>query len=51
MLNSWPSTACLIWSFSEGDLEVDCHHTVEDISDLGAAVLEALGDKQGIVVR
>ena len=34
----------------EGDLEVDCHHTVEDISlTLGAAVLEALGDKQGIV--
>ncbi|MEC8544162.1 MAG: imidazoleglycerol-phosphate dehydratase HisB [SAR324 cluster bacterium] len=34
----------------EGDLGVDCHHTVEDISlTLGAAVLEALGDKQGIV--
>lgn len=34
----------------EGDLEVDCHHTVEDISlTLGAAVLEALGDKQGII--
>ena len=33
----------------EGDLEVDCHHTVEDISlTLGATVLEALGDKQGI---
>ena len=29
---------------------MDCHHTVEDISlTLGAAVLEALGDKQGIV--
>ena len=34
----------------EGDLEVDCHHAVEDISlTLGAAVLEALGDKQGII--
>ena len=33
----------------KGDLEVDGHHTVEDIGiDLGQAVREALGDKVGI---
>ncbi|MCL2559021.1 MAG: imidazoleglycerol-phosphate dehydratase HisB [Turicibacter sp.] len=32
-----------------GDLEVDCHHTVEDVGlALAAALLEALGDKVGI---
>lgn len=32
-----------------GDLEVDCHHTVEDTGIvLGQAVAEALGDKAGI---
>ena len=32
-----------------GDLEVDCHHTVEDIGIvLGSALNEALGDKEGI---
>lgn len=32
-----------------GDLEVDCHHTVEDIGIvLGQAIAEALGDKAGI---
>jgi imidazoleglycerol-phosphate dehydratase len=33
-----------------GDLEVDDHHTVEDVAlVLGAAVSEALGDRSGIV--
>lgn len=33
-----------------GDLEVDDHHTVEDVAlVLGAAVAEALGDRSGIV--
>jgi len=32
-----------------GDLEVDCHHTMEDIGlVLGQAVSEALGDRSGI---
>lgn len=33
----------------KGDLEVDSHHSVEDIAIvLGKAILEALGDKKGI---
>ena len=33
-----------------GDLEVDSHHTVEDVGIvLGMAIKEALGDRQGIV--
>lgn len=33
----------------KGDLEVDCHHTIEDTGIvLGQAILEALGDKKGI---
>ena len=33
----------------EGDLEVDCHHTIEDCGIvLGTAIREAVGDKQGI---
>ncbi|MGH8823216.1 MAG: imidazoleglycerol-phosphate dehydratase HisB [Jiangellaceae bacterium] len=34
---------------AEGDLDVDAHHTVEDVAIvLGQAVREALGDKAGI---
>ena len=33
----------------KGDLEVDCHHTVEDVGIvLGEAIRQALGDKSGI---
>jgi imidazoleglycerol-phosphate dehydratase len=33
----------------KGDLEVDCHHTVEDVGiALGQAVAKALGGKEGI---
>lgn len=35
---------------AKGDLEIDAHHTVEDIGiTLGQAVREALGDKKGLV--
>ncbi|MCR5215800.1 MAG: imidazoleglycerol-phosphate dehydratase HisB [Lachnospiraceae bacterium] len=33
----------------EGDLHVDCHHTIEDVGIvLGEAIKEAVGDKRGI---
>ena len=36
--------------FVKGDLEVDCHHTIEDVGIvLGQAIEQALGDKAGIV--
>ncbi len=35
---------------ARGDLEIDAHHTVEDVGiTLGQAVAEAIGDKKGIV--
>lgn len=34
---------------AEGDLYVDCHHTIEDVGIvLGKAITSALGDKKGI---
>ena len=34
---------------TEGDLEVDCHHTIEDTGIvLGQVISQALGDKKGI---
>ncbi|MBQ1202470.1 MAG: imidazoleglycerol-phosphate dehydratase [Loktanella sp.] len=34
---------------AKGDLEVDCHHTIEDCGIvLGEAIRKALGDKKGI---
>ncbi len=33
----------------KGDLNVDCHHTIEDVGiALGEAIKQAVGDKQGI---
>lgn len=33
----------------KGDLEVDCHHTIEDVGIvLGQAIAKAVGDKKGI---
>jgi imidazoleglycerol-phosphate dehydratase len=38
-----------LWVDAKGDLEVDAHHTVEDVGIcIGQAIAEALGDKAGI---
>lgn len=35
--------------FCDGDVEVDCHHSIEDVGiALGMAIKEAVGDKKGI---
>lgn len=50
MLEQVAKHGCLDLNIAaEGDLEVDAHHTVEDIGiTLGQAVNKALGDKAGI---
>ena len=35
--------------YCDGDIEVDCHHSIEDVGIvLGMAIKEAVGDKKGI---
>ena len=51
MLEAWAKHGLMDLAVSaKGDIEVDLHHTVEDVGIcLGKAFREALGDKQGIV--
>lgn len=51
MITLFASHGCFDLDVScKGDMEVDAHHTAEDIGIcLGKAFLEALGDKKGIV--
>ncbi len=51
MLEAWAKHGLMDLSVdAKGDLEVDLHHTVEDVGIcLGKAFKEALGDKKGIV--
>ena len=51
MLEAWSKHGLMDLSVdARGDLEVDLHHTVEDVGIcLGKALKEALGDKRGIV--
>ena len=51
MLQAWAKHGLMDLTVdARGDLEVDPHHTVEDVGIcLGRAVREALGDKRGIV--
>ncbi|HWR39720.1 MAG TPA: imidazoleglycerol-phosphate dehydratase HisB [Patescibacteria group bacterium] len=50
MLNLWTRHGLFDVKLTvKGDLEVDCHHTVEDTGIvLGQALLQAMGDKAGI---
>ncbi|MEE1243830.1 imidazoleglycerol-phosphate dehydratase HisB [Frisingicoccus sp.] len=50
MLNSFARHGLFDLSVTvRGDLEVDCHHTIEDTGIvLGEAIKQALGDKKGI---
>ncbi len=50
MLNSFARHGLFDLDVSvKGDLQVDCHHTIEDTGIvLGKAIKEALGDKKGI---
>jgi len=51
MLEAWAKHGLMDLSVdAKGDLEVDLHHTVEDVGIcLGKAFKDALGDKRGIV--
>jgi imidazoleglycerol-phosphate dehydratase len=51
MLEAWAKHGLMdLHLDAKGDLEVDLHHTVEDVGIcLGKAFKEALGDKKGIV--
>ena len=51
MLEAWSKHGLMDLAVdAKGDLEVDLHHTVEDVGlALGRALDEALGDKKGIV--
>ncbi len=40
--------ACRCRWYAPRDLEVDEHHTIEDVAILGEAIYEALGSKRGI---
>jgi len=50
MLTAWARHGCFDLDVqAHGDLEVDAHHTLEDLGlVLGQALREALGDKRGI---
>ena len=51
MLEAWSKHALMdLQVDAKGDLDVDLHHTVEDVGIcLGKALREAVGDKKGIV--
>lgn len=51
MLEAWAKHALMdLHVDAKGDLDVDLHHTVEDVGIcLGKALKEAVGDKKGIV--